>query len=245
MHVRTLQVRALATAAGLATSGRKDSQGICFLGKVKFSEFVKEHLGEWPGPLVEQESGEVVGVHSGYWFYTVGQRGGVKLPGGPWYVTAKDMTQNVVYVSRSYYDADKRRDAFVCGPFNWLSELRPQRHRPLFVKVRHGPNMAHCHLHLGPQQAILSMVTDVLGSPAAAGSTADGATSTPLIPQWQQQGFSSSLSTAEAVSLQDQDLHGMVVLSENDQGLAAGQYAVFYQDGVCLGSAQMLGTVFR
>lgn len=52
-------MRALATAAGLATSGRKDSQGICFLGKVKFNEFVKEHLGEWPGPLVEEDSGKV------------------------------------------------------------------------------------------------------------------------------------------------------------------------------------------
>lgn len=54
-----MQVRALAAAAGLATSGRKDSQGICFLGKVKFGEFVGEHLGVWPGPLVEEESGQV------------------------------------------------------------------------------------------------------------------------------------------------------------------------------------------
>jgi len=53
------QVRALAAAAGLATSGRKDSQGICFLGKVKFGEFVAEHLGEWPGPLVEDDTGQV------------------------------------------------------------------------------------------------------------------------------------------------------------------------------------------
>ncbi|KAF6260585.1 tRNA-specific 2-thiouridylase [Scenedesmus sp. NREL 46B-D3] len=157
------QVRALAAAAGLATSGRKDSQGICFLGKVKFGEFVGQHLGQWPGPLVEEDSGQVVGVHDGYWFYTVGQRGGIKLPGGPWYVTAKDMTHNVVYVSRSYYEQHKRRDAFVCGPFNWLSGLRPNPTEPLMVK--------------------------------------------------------------------------------NDQGLAAGQYAVFYQDGACLGSAQMLGSV--
>jgi hypothetical protein len=78
------QVRALAAAAGLATSGRKDSQGICFLGKVKFGEFVREHLGAWPGPLVDAESGAPVGVHEGFWFYTVGQRGGIKLPGGPW-----------------------------------------------------------------------------------------------------------------------------------------------------------------
>jgi tRNA-specific 2-thiouridylase len=77
-------VRALAAAGALPTASRPDSQGICFLGKVKFGEFVREHLGEWPGPLVEDESGALLGVHPGYWFFTVGQRGGIKLPGGPW-----------------------------------------------------------------------------------------------------------------------------------------------------------------
>ena len=52
--------------------------------QVKFHEFVKEHLGEWPGMLVESETGRVIGAHQGYWFYTVGQRSGIKLPGGPW-----------------------------------------------------------------------------------------------------------------------------------------------------------------
>lgn len=52
--------------------------------QVKFTEFVKEHLGEWPGLLVEAETSQVVGMHQGYWFYTVGQRSGIKLPGGPW-----------------------------------------------------------------------------------------------------------------------------------------------------------------
>lgn len=51
---------------------------------MKFHEFVREHLGEWPGYIVEAESGRMLGVHQGYWFYTVGQRGGIKLPGGPW-----------------------------------------------------------------------------------------------------------------------------------------------------------------
>jgi tRNA-specific 2-thiouridylase len=59
-----MQVRALAAAAGLATSGRKDSQGICFLGKVKFGEFVGQHLGQWPGPLVEEDSGQVRILHN-------------------------------------------------------------------------------------------------------------------------------------------------------------------------------------
>lgn len=78
------QVRRLAAEAGLANQGRRDSQGICFLGKVKFTEFVRQHLGEWCGLIVEEETEQAVGMHDGFWFYTVGQRGGIGLGGGPW-----------------------------------------------------------------------------------------------------------------------------------------------------------------
>ena len=74
------------------TPNRKDSQGICFLGKVKFNEFVAEHLGERPGAIVELETGERLGTHKGFWFHTIGQRSGLRLSGGPWYVAAKDTT---------------------------------------------------------------------------------------------------------------------------------------------------------
>lgn len=79
-----IEVRALAKAAGLPNQARRDSQGICFLGKVKFSEFVEQHLGVWPGCIVEEETGGVVGYHQGFWFHTVGQRRGIPLSGGPW-----------------------------------------------------------------------------------------------------------------------------------------------------------------
>ncbi|KAG2492231.1 hypothetical protein HYH03_009475 [Edaphochlamys debaryana] len=202
------QVRKLAAAADLANKNRKDSQGICFLGKVKFHEFVREHLGEWPGPILEAETGQPLGVHAGYWFYTVGQRGGIKLPGGPWYVVAKDTLHNAVLVSRQYYDGGKARNAFACGPFNWLSpDVRPQDESvagTLYVKVRHGPNMYRCWLELHEKPSTYG--TDIF---------TDGAG----------------------------DAYGTVVLEANDQGLAAGQYAVLYQGGRCLGSAVITGTV--
>lgn len=78
------QVRALAAAAQLPNRARPDSQGICFLGHVRFPEFVKQHLGTMRGPLLEEETGRLVGVHQGVWFYTPGQRKGILLPGGPW-----------------------------------------------------------------------------------------------------------------------------------------------------------------
>lgn len=78
------EVRRLAAAAGLPNRERPDSQGICFLGKVRFSEFVKTHLGTWPGLLIEEETNAIVGVHEGMWFFTPGQRKGIFLSGGPW-----------------------------------------------------------------------------------------------------------------------------------------------------------------
>lgn len=78
------EVRRWAAALGLPNQGRRDSQGICFLGKVRFSEFVRQHLGTWPGAILEEETGEVMGFHEGFWFYTLGQRKGILLSGGPW-----------------------------------------------------------------------------------------------------------------------------------------------------------------
>ena len=81
------EVRQLATAAELPNNLRRDSQGICFLGKVRFEDFVQAHLGKWIGPLVDEDTNEVVGYHDGFWFYTLGQRKGIFLSGGPWYAS--------------------------------------------------------------------------------------------------------------------------------------------------------------
>jgi tRNA-specific 2-thiouridylase len=129
-------VRALALAGRLPTAARKDSQGICFLGKVKFSEFVAQHLGDRPGDLVELETGAPVGRHRGFWFHTIGQRQGLGLPGGPWYVAAKDASRNVVYISRRYHDPDKRRNAFRAGAFSWLGDARPGQGAGAGVRVK-------------------------------------------------------------------------------------------------------------
>ncbi|GAB2277014.1 hypothetical protein Dimus_011722 [Dionaea muscipula] len=80
------EVRYLATKFELPNKDRKDSQGICFLGKIKFSEFVARHIGEREGIILEAETGDFLGKHRGFWFYTIGQRQGLRLPGGPWYL---------------------------------------------------------------------------------------------------------------------------------------------------------------
>ncbi len=96
------EVREIAKEANLPNARRKDSQGICFLGKINYSDFIARHLGEKPGPIIDIADGKKIGTHRGYWFYTIGQRKGLGLSGGPWFVVKKNVRDNVVYVANGY-----------------------------------------------------------------------------------------------------------------------------------------------
>ncbi len=138
-HLHKQEVRELALQHNLPNAKRKDSQGICFLGKFAYNDFVRHYLGEKEGDLIEFETGEVVGTHKGYWFFTVGQRKGIGLSGGPWFVVKKDLEKNQVYVSRTYHESDKIRNACTVGSMNWIAG-KPSEKTELSVKFRHGPD---------------------------------------------------------------------------------------------------------
>jgi tRNA-specific 2-thiouridylase len=142
-HLCKEQVRVLAEQYDLPNKHRKDSQGICFLGKLKFRDFIKEYLGEQDGKMIEWETKAVLGTHKGFWFYTIGQRQGLGLAGGPWYVIAKDADTNEVYISRNYYSTDKKRDELTLSACNWLTGFAPEK-TALRVKLRHGATFNEC-----------------------------------------------------------------------------------------------------
>lgn len=75
------------------------------MGKVKFSEFVKEHLGEWPGLILEEETGRQLGFHQGFWFHTIGQRSGLLLPDGPWCVLSATFHSGYLFCCHRTYCA--------------------------------------------------------------------------------------------------------------------------------------------
>ncbi|RMG64254.1 MAG: tRNA 2-thiouridine(34) synthase MnmA [Calditrichaeota bacterium] len=143
-HLSKAQVRELAAGYGLPTSTRKDSQGICFLGQIRYPEFVRFHLGERTGPIVELESGRRLGEHRGYWFYTIGQRQGLGLSGGPWYVVKKDVDHNVIFVSHRRHLPERSCNRFVVAAPNWIA--RPPQSEQLLVKIRHGPRITPCRI---------------------------------------------------------------------------------------------------
>lgn len=177
------QIRALAQKYQLPNMIRKDSQGICFLGKIKFSDFIKHHLGEIEGDIVDVDTNKVMGKHKGYYFYTIGQRSGLRLGGGPWYVVKKDIEKNIIYISRENL-TDRARKEFIVDKFNWIGrEKLPSEN--LRVKIRHGERFYNC---------ILELKDDI----------------------------------------------GVVKLEKEDLGIAAGQFAVFYNDDICLGGSVIL-----
>lgn len=95
-------VKQFAAEHGLDVATKKESMGVCFVGEVGIKDFLKTYLESRPGEIREQETDQVLGYHDGATFYTIGQRHGLYLGGGlPYYVVAKDLDQNIIYVSRN------------------------------------------------------------------------------------------------------------------------------------------------
>lgn len=115
------EVRRIAEEAKLPSAHRKDSQGICFLGKINYNEFIERFLGTKEGNIVEIETGKILGKHRGFWFHTIGQRKGLYLSGGPWFVCKKDIVDNVVYVSKGYNPEAQLQDEFSMQDFHFIT----------------------------------------------------------------------------------------------------------------------------
>ena len=142
-HMMKSEVRAIAHKANLPSADRKDSQGICFLGKINYNDFIRRYLGEREGKIVELETGKVLGTHKGYWFHTIGQRKGLYLSGGPWFVVRKDIEENVLYVSQGYDPAAAHGREMTLMGFRWLSAELPLT--DVKFKIRHTPEFHQGH----------------------------------------------------------------------------------------------------
>ena len=156
-HLMKSEVRDIAHTAHLPSADRKDSQGICFLGKINYNDFLRRYLGEREGQIVELETGRILGTHRGYWFHTIGQRKGLLLSGGPWFVVKKDIEQNILYVSQGYDpDAQYGKDINLLG-FHYLSAdlwsgiLDSGQPVDVQFKIRHTPDFASGRLVRTPE----------------------------------------------------------------------------------------------
>jgi tRNA (5-methylaminomethyl-2-thiouridylate)-methyltransferase len=140
-HLMKNEVRDLAEKAKLISAKRKDSQGICFLGKINYNDYIRRYLGEQEGKIVELETGKVLGTHKGFWFHTIGQRKGLGLSGGPWFVIKKDINRNIIYVSQGFDVDTQYGNEFKLQDFHFLTEnpWRDDETHDVTFKIRHTP----------------------------------------------------------------------------------------------------------
>ena len=148
------EVKKLAKEKGLHNAYKKESMGVCFVGEVGMKDFLKEYIDIKPGEIREVETEKVLGYHEGAVFYTIGQRHGLYLSGTagevndglPYYVVAKDLEKNIVYVSKNLNDGHiwtkelKIKDVVMRGEAKHV--LVRLRHRaPLILAIFDGETL--------------------------------------------------------------------------------------------------------
>jgi tRNA-specific 2-thiouridylase len=150
------QVREMAKERGLFTASKKDSQGICFVGKIGIREFLSQYVEQVPGDIIDKATGKVIGHHDGAIFYTLGQRHGLNLGGGlPYYVVGKDMDKNEVYVTTDLNDETLWRTDVLLTAVHWINQTPENgtyqirvRHRAPLVSARVMQTENGVELHL-------------------------------------------------------------------------------------------------
>ncbi len=122
------EVRKIAEEIGLNVATKKDSTGICFIGERHYQDFLKNYLKPNPGKVIDIETNDVVGEHTGLMNYTIGQRKNVGLSGNKekHFVVGKDIKNNILYVAFKEDNEYLYSDACLIDNVNFISDLRPE-----------------------------------------------------------------------------------------------------------------------
>ena len=133
-HYPKSEIRRLAEEAGFPNADKPDSQDICFIPNGDYREFLRERTDERPGDIVDAD-GNVLGTHEGIQYFTVGQRRGLGLSGGPprFVIRLEPDTRQVVVGS----ETDLYQDTLYADPVSWVSGLPPAGPVDVTVKIRY------------------------------------------------------------------------------------------------------------
>lgn len=128
-HLHKREVREIARRYDLATAGKKDSTGVCFIGERNFNRFLDQFLKADPGEMKDVD-GRTVGRHTGLIHYTLGQRKGIGLggvgDGRPWFVAGKDLAHNILYVAQGEDHPALYSTALTGTDMAWTLEEEPE-----------------------------------------------------------------------------------------------------------------------
>ncbi len=132
------QVREIAKTKGLPIAQKKDSQGICFIGKIDVGKFLRNSISKNPGSIVDIDSQKIVGTHEGVAFYTIGQREGIGIGGvkKPYFVVDKDPSQNILYIAQGKDNPALYKNIVSFEDLHFISKKTPQK-RQLYASIRY------------------------------------------------------------------------------------------------------------
>jgi tRNA-specific 2-thiouridylase len=146
------EVREIARQAGLPNHAKKDSTGICFIGERRFREFLARYLPKQRGEIRRLDDDRVVGEHSGVAYYTLGQREGLGIGGvkgaveEPWFVAAKDVERNILYVVQGHDHPALLSQRLTAGELSWVAGRPPHTHWVYTAKTRYRMPDAACEI---------------------------------------------------------------------------------------------------
>lgn len=170
------EVRILAKERTIHVTNKDDSVGICFIGNINVHAFLRERLGEKPGEVVDMQ-GNVIGTHTGLWFYTIGQRHGFEIDKKsayrqadgqtiekenfpPLYVIRKDADKNLLIVG---FGADTLQHTFAVENLHWIGGTAPTDFTNLRVRIRHTGPLLPCELTLSGNSGKVKLSTPTQG----------------------------------------------------------------------------------
>ncbi|XP_064139441.1 mitochondrial tRNA-specific 2-thiouridylase 1 isoform X7 [Loxodonta africana] len=129
---------------------KKESMGICFVGKRNFENFILQYLQPRPGNFISIEDNKVLGAHQGWFLYTLGQRARISGLRERWYVVEKDGANGDVFVAPRTDHPALYRDLLRTSRVHWVREEPPA------ALVR--DKMMECHFRFRHQMELVPCV---------------------------------------------------------------------------------------
>jgi tRNA-specific 2-thiouridylase len=165
-------VRKLAKKYGLQTAEKRDSQGLCFIGKIDMADFLKHFIKTKPGNVLNK-NGEIVGIHDGAELYTIGQRHGFSLTKNSpadkrSFVIKKDIKNNTITISDIIINdiLDKNKKEFILSNVNWTLDTPPIKNKKYQARIRYRGILSECEIEQINNQTKI-IFTDEQKSPAS------------------------------------------------------------------------------
>ena len=147
------EVREIASNAGLSNWNKKDSMGICFIGKKDFKAFLSKYIPSKPGPI-KDVNGEYLGDHQGLMFHTIGQRQGLgiggkfDMSGDPWFVVEKNTSTNTLIVAQGHDNPNLLKDNLRADQVHWITDHPPEETFCCKARLRHRQELQDCRVTL-------------------------------------------------------------------------------------------------